>query len=387
MENMNEPSLNQWTSLFLFAAVQGIFLAFILLIHKKGNRKANRILSLLIALFSVMLLYYVAYWTQLSAKYSWLNGWVEPYPFLFGPIAYYYLIQLERKKISANTWLHFIPAIINLVWMAPFIIRNIFGRVELLRNNFFIHSQLIATVQFSLIILQLISMIIYALLMMRLVTADKLKLNRYASKEEILKQSWLKKIVWLFNGFVIASCAYWLLAWTNFINPEFDYMISFAMSLFIYAVGYLGYRQPEIFNGYVTYVKKEEPKYANSTIIDELANDILKRLLETMENEKPFLDSEIKIQGMAEKLCISSHQLSQIINLYLKQSFPDFINGYRIKEAKRLLLSPEYENQKILSVAFDSGFQNKATFNSLFKKHTGMSPSEFKKYEQKVMLN
>ena len=114
---------------------------------------------------------------------------------------------------------------------------------------------------------------------------------------------------------------------------------------------------------------------------------LLNKLLQIMQEEKPYLDSNLKIQHLAEKAGVSSHHLSQIINENLNQNYADFVNSYRINEAKRLLLSPEYEQEKILSIAFDAGFQNKATFNVSFKKYTGMSPTEFKKYQQIVLVN
>jgi AraC-like DNA-binding protein len=160
------------------------------------------------------------------------------------------------------------------------------------------------------------------------------------------------------------------------------------MAVFIYTVGYLGFRQPEIFNGSVSdNGKKQEVKYARSSLKEEQAKAHLDKLLSVMETEKPYLDSNLKIQHLSEKVGVSSHHLSQIINENLNQNYADFINSYRINEAKRLLLSPEYELEKILSIAFDAGFQNKATFNASFKKYTGMSPTEYKKYQQKVLVN
>src|SRR4030095_2460973 len=111
-----------------------------------------------------------------------------------------------------------------------------------------------------------------------------------------------------------------------------------------------GFRQPEIFHGYEfskEKEKKQEPKYARSSLTEDQAKNSLKRLLSLMELEKPYLNSDLKIQYLAEKIEVSSHHLSQIINENLNQNFADFINSYRINEAKRLLLSPNYEQEKI----------------------------------------
>ena len=109
---------------------------------------------------------------------------------------------------------------------------------------------------------------------------------------------------------------------------------------------------------------------------------MLKKLLMIMETEKPYTESELIIHQLAAKLGISSHHLSQIINEQLKQNFADFINSYRIKEAQLLLAKKEYEREKKVSIAFESCYSNKVTFNAAFKKYTGMAPSD---YRQKVL--
>ena len=130
-------SLDQWTTLFLVAVVQGLFLSVVLFIHKKGNRRANKLLALLIFLFSVMLLYYVSYWTGFGTKYVWVNGLTAPFVFLFGPVAFFYVSLLRRNSLPAKSRLHFIPAVIYFIWLIPFLLRNIFGRIELTQAKLF----------------------------------------------------------------------------------------------------------------------------------------------------------------------------------------------------------------------------------------------------------
>src|SRR4030095_7788579 len=110
-------SLDHWTPLFLFASVQGFFLAFILFMHRKGNVNATKLLALDILLFSLMLLYYVSFWIGFAAKHRWVNGWTEPFNFLFGPLTYLYLEKLQGNSSKEKRWLHFLPAVINAAWM------------------------------------------------------------------------------------------------------------------------------------------------------------------------------------------------------------------------------------------------------------------------------
>ena len=76
---------------------------------------------------------------------------------------------------------------------------------------------------------------------------------------------------------------------------------------------------------------------------------------------------------------LSNSYLSQIINQSQGQNFFDFINAYRVEEVKSLLHHPDYAHYTILGVAQEAGFKSKSTFNSVFKKMTGMTPSDYKK--------
>ena len=77
-------------------------------------------------------------------------------------------------------------------------------------------------------------------------------------------------------------------------------------------------------------------------------------------------------------MSISSHHLSQILNERIRQNFFDFVNSYRIEEAKRKLVEPATKHYSILGIAEEVGFNSKSAFNNAFKKHTNMTPTEFK---------
>ena len=97
-----------------------------------------------------------------------------------------------------------------------------------------------------------------------------------------------------------------------------------------------------------------------------------------MESEKPHLDSDLTLPKLADHLQIPPHHLSQIINESLKQNFFDFVNGYRVEEAKQLLLDPEKSSFTVLAIAEEAGFNSKTVFNTAFKKGTGKTPSAFR---------
>ena len=96
-----------------------------------------------------------------------------------------------------------------------------------------------------------------------------------------------------------------------------------------------------------------------------------------MDEEKPYLSPNLRLATLADQLQLSTHHLSQIINENLDSNFYDFINQYRIKAAQKLI--EEKPHYTLLQVAIEVGFNNKTSFNNAFKKHGGMSPSQYRK--------
>ncbi|MGA2142345.1 MAG: AraC family transcriptional regulator, partial [Brevinematales bacterium] len=106
----------------------------------------------------------------------------------------------------------------------------------------------------------------------------------------------------------------------------------------------------------------------------DLLND-LEKIENIMDKEKPYLDPEFTLQDLADMADIPRNRLSWILNKQKKQSFYDFLNLYRINEAKRLMITGEFSN--ILKIAYNSGFKSKSTFYSSFKRITTKTPSEY----------
>jgi AraC-like DNA-binding protein len=163
-----------------------------------------------------------------------------------------------------------------------------------------------------------------------------------------------------------------------------------AASVLIYSIGYLSLRQPQIFARVVqkseaepalnSKIQTEERiSYQKSGLTDVEAQNYLNNLLQIMEADKPYLNSDLTLQELAGKLSISTHNLSEIINTRLNRNFYDFINGYRVEEVKRRLADTESEKYSLLAIAFDSGFNSKSAFNTIFKKHTNTTPSQYRK--------
>jgi AraC-like DNA-binding protein len=118
-------------------------------------------------------------------------------------------------------------------------------------------------------------------------------------------------------------------------------------------------------------------QYERSRIQGLDIDRITERLRELMEEEKAYRDEELSLQDLSRELGIGPHQLSQILNERLGKNFNTYVNEYRVKEAKRLIL--EEPDRSILSIGFASGFNSNTTFTTVFSKLTGASPGQYRK--------
>lgn len=102
-------------------------------------------------------------------------------------------------------------------------------------------------------------------------------------------------------------------------------------------------------------------------------------VLDYMQKEKPYLDPELSLPRLAKHFELNRNAFSKFINDEFKQNFSEFVNYFRIEEAKKILVSPKYEDYSISRIAFDCGFNNISTFNLAFKKYTRLTPSQYVK--------
>jgi AraC-like DNA-binding protein len=99
-----------------------------------------------------------------------------------------------------------------------------------------------------------------------------------------------------------------------------------------------------------------------------------------MESEKIYLDPSLKMDILAGKLSLSERSISNLLNRHVGKSFNDFVNGYRIEEAKRKLTDPASHQFTVAAIGFDCGFNSLATFQRCFKQFTGITPSQYQKF-------
>ena len=208
--------------------------------------------------------------------------------------------------------------------------------------------------------------------------------NNFSSYENV-NLDWLRRLVYTFGGiwtilmiFTTIHHVFQMFSWIFCTHG-----LTLSLSAFIILIGYYGLKQKEIFIQYpnrdTEYVTEPKTKYTGIFIKDADIEQYVAKLKHFMTTQKPYLDANISLPVLANKLDIPSHHLSRVINEQFGANFFDFINQYRIEEVKTRIGNPEYENLSLLGIAFDCGFNTKSAFNRVFKKMTGFTPSEFRK--------
>jgi AraC-like DNA-binding protein len=121
------------------------------------------------------------------------------------------------------------------------------------------------------------------------------------------------------------------------------------------------------------------PKYAGSRLTRSDCEAIIQALAECMEEKKPYLKPSVSVDEVAAMIGVPPKQLSQAIHVTLHKNFFDFINSYRVNEAKARIRDEKFRNLTLLAIAYDVGFNSKSVFNEAFKKNAGLTPGEFRR--------
>lgn len=388
----------------LLGAIQGVFLAGALA-SKRSNRTANRLLAAAMLVFSISLATSVYHGLRLERSYPHFFGVGYPLPFLYGPLIYLYAVAAADRshRLAARDALHFVPFAIVVALGLPIYLSSGPGKLaffERLQQGDFPRWMMIVDP------LKYVSGVSYAVATMTFLLRHRERVKESYSSIERVNLRWL---LWL----GVAAAAIWALALgfrivesAGVVEVEdSDQYVGLAMALLVYAIGYRGLRQPEIFR-YETaeyqvpaaarVVARDEPavampadagseadapveRYARSGLTDRQAARLRDALTGLMERESPWRDSDLTLADLAAKLDTTPHKLSEVLNSEIGQSFYDFVNGYRVRDVQRRIAAGEARQAKLLTLAMNAGFASKSTFNLVFKKHTNQTPSDYQR--------
>ncbi len=311
------------------------------------------------------------------------------FPLLGAPLLFLYILSLTGHRIS---W----PIIIGHLGIYPLFVAILFFLQEyenltLTASEGYI--QLPANPSGWMLYYAMplaLSGLVYCVWDLILLRLHRKTIGEFFSYDERINLNWLRYVVYsYFALFIMASCL--VFGATQFQLLPLDTAfaaVGIVLSLMLVAFGFYGFRQTAIFSDrdiglkrIESIEKKENPTatYAKSGLDAKKIELMAQELTSYMEKGKPFLNEDLSLPLLAEQIDMQQTQLSQIINQHFQMNFYDFINSYRIEQAKEMLGPSEFEHYSILGIAFECGFKSKSSFNRYFKKYTGLSPSEFKK--------
>ena len=299
--------------------------------------------------------------------------------FLFGPLLFLYAKAVTSKeyRFSATDIFHFILFLIVFVLtLVRFQFQSYETKIEILASGLYVRP---LSILYHLAMH--LTILIYLLMTFFIVKQKNQNLKIYYSSLDEVNYNWLKLVV---SAFIIM----WIIDIVNWISVLFGIGSNAASNIFTFFSLSINFAfanllilkslsLPEIAESETIH------KYEKSPLTIQTKNDILSRLEKLMIGEKLFLNSSLNLGEVAQKLSVVPRYLSQVINEIKGQNFYDFVNYYRIEEAKKMLTDPTHIDDKILSVLYDCGFNSKSVFNTVFKKNTGVTPSEYRKrYKQ-----
>lgn len=364
----------------LIGFVQTIFFSLLVLTKKQKETKDYLLVVFLLFVGAELIYRYLLFVTSESAN-RWIVLFDISYWALFGPVTLLYVLYTTNQvsKINFKQAVHLIPLVIGIYSVKDFLWENIeyISFIEYFNRSTGLNEAALYFWEFCSPIYIIISLIV--------LLRHKKIVKNYFSDVSGKDIKWLTVVL---SGFIVYMCIsyiIWILRGIFLINLEIRMIdvLPAVLTVYVFFIGFYGFRQTGIlFNlSKITDCNFDSPdnKYIKSGLSGAERTILIARVKEIMENQKPYLKSDLTINNLAEMLNTNFHKLSQVINESFDKNFYDFINSYRIMEATRLLKSPESEKFKIIAIAYDSGFSSKSSFYNAFRKNTGITPGEYLK--------
>jgi len=366
--------------LMLALVVQGFVLALLLTYTSKKFPGNGFIAAFIFAVAESTLLMEFDYCGILQ-KYPWLLTALVPLSLTFGPLIYLYarsLVLGSRQPVKLVI-LHLLPGVLLLKHQIIYML-YITGLLSIPDISEMYVAPLTQKILFGYNNLTLIpafcSLVIYAAATYKLVSGHEEIKELSTHKQADIR--WIKRLVQLIGGLI----AIWLVSIItgsvlpiSQLEPWFHYCLYIPAIVFVYWLGMTVYKRQSLMN------KDEIQEYAKQPVKtyfkEDEANGFYNQLKELMVSDSLYLNSGLKVDMLAARLSISEKSLSSILNQHVGKSFNDFVNEYRVEEAKRKLTDSRYGNFTIAAIAFECGFNSLATFQRVFKQTIGVTPSQY----------
>ncbi|WP_276484933.1 helix-turn-helix domain-containing protein [Paraflavitalea pollutisoli] len=349
--------------LFLMAGLQGIILT-VVLWRQRTNQVKNHLLAWLVLMFSAAVLFFIATYEKSlyfhPAYPGVAAGWI------LGTAGANFLLMYVRASFGLEPrprlyWLYWIPTLFFTILAIM--------HIALPRTDGEYVSEL---GRLGLIYIVVITCVCYY----KFRTYSKWGSSGVYSAKTIQYLRWVLLFFATYSVMQIISFVLWPLVPFE-VSLYLSVIVKLLTTVGIYAIAYLNVQHAQQVAPVTLTVPAEQvEKYRFSSLDESKALAVREQLLALVSTEKVYLQRDFKIKDLADRLNIPVHTLSQVLNERLGVGFSDFVNKLRVEEAVRLLAAGD--DSKIESLALDTGFNNKVSFNKAFKKFTGVTPSQYK---------
>lgn len=362
-------TLNIWVVLFMCGFVMGVFMTLLFVFfHKRFSPQTHNI-AIVLFILSMMLLGEIAEESNLVDSYPAIIGLGNVMDLLIWPFLLFYIQHVTASGFHPN-WMRlltFIPYLTGLLWQLPVFLLS--HEAQLAYYSAGISSNLLTLIIFKFLVTA--AFFGYILKQINLRLKDW---QSFFPKNK--KAQFLRKIRGFFIGIGIMVGFIYLLFFNGYIELfqaiGSDRIGSLIISVFFYFLAAQVFRNPQLFKAH-EYARQIKDFFKGTEHL------YIKRLLDLMQTERPYLDEKLSVKSLAARLDLSSQQLSYLINQRLGLSFLEMVNTYRVNEVKKRIELGEHTQKTLLALALESGFNSKASFNRIFKEYTGQSPSSYTK--------
>ena len=373
---MENTYFNFYDVLSLFGGFLALLLGCIFIFNEKFRTKAN--IAQAILLFSVFLSITRNIFGNLGIyNQESLIFHLPLFYVLLPPLGFYYSIVflLNPKYLftKRDYWL-LVPLFLTVIADAIFLFLYLF-QTEFLFENFTVR------IFYGDAFINLLLIIYFSILLpicwKKINTYQEQLLNNFSSIED-KDLDWLRKAILIFFIILLLIIALHISEHLFPFNiPLRYYLLWFLSTAFVCLFAF-----KFIINQNFYLVPDFQDKNDNLIVpkpLSEKTDEHYQHLLNLMTQEKIYQDAELNMDALSAKVQLSKSYLSKIINQKEGKNFYDFVNTFRVEEVKNNLNNPDYAHYSILGIGLAAGFKSKSSFNAVFKKMTGMTPSTYKK--------
>lgn len=291
---------------------------------------------------------------------------------LFNPAFYLYSKTLIGRKFKLKK--------IQLLHLLPFVFFEVFAYIiqEPYKLSSFLERDNTIWFRLSFALASVLSWIAYNWATFHLIFRHRRKLkDEFSNLGTNNRAGWLVFVVVFYNLYCLVAMAlasYAIISKIDLpVSPAYNYS---ALLLLIYILSFYGIKQKEIY-GFIYNDSETEQSPKNKSLLSNTQKEMIKtRLLQFFNQEQPYLNPELNMHILSEKLQIPKHQLTEVLNSVIGKNFFSFVNEYRVNAVKNMLKSkPHYS---IEAIGYECGFNSKSSFFTVFRKITGYTPMQFK---------